>query len=432
MLVYTPHITNRCKYIFQVVFETVLKLPFELTNDVHLFESHLGPKINYSNRKFDEEFFIKKHDLLDQIGILDQDIHFSQWNGLPIFFKTSEEPIPFDIFSASFYLVSRYEEYLPHIKDHYNRFTAKESLAYKNNFLDKPLINLWLQAFQKQLNLSFPSLNFPHQKFTYLSTIDVDNAYYFLEKGFVRTVASFVKSVFQLDKEMIHYRKNVLLGKKDDPYDTFELQLELNKKYQVEVMYFVLLADYGLNDKNNSVYSRKFQLLIKHLADHAQIGIHPSFASNFNFETLKMEKNRLENIVNKEVFHSRQHFLKLELPKTYRNLNELLVEHDYSMGYASMPGFRASICTPFYFYDLELEKMTHLMVHPFCVMDATFNFYLKYRPEKSLETIKHFVDQVKSVNGQFVSLWHNEAWSDYKEWKGWKHLYQNMIDYIQN
>ena len=60
MLVYTPHITNRCKYIFQVVFETVLKLPFELTNDVHLFESHLGPKINYSNRKFDEEFFIKK------------------------------------------------------------------------------------------------------------------------------------------------------------------------------------------------------------------------------------------------------------------------------------------------------------------------------------------------------------------------------------
>ena len=172
--------------------------------------------------------------------------------------------------------------------------------------------------------------------------------------------------------------------------------------------------------------------MIKHLADHAQMGIHPSFASNFDFETLKMEKNRLENIVNKEVIHSRQHFLKLELPKTYRNLNELLVEFDYSMGYASMPGFRASICTPFYFYDLELEKMTNLMVHPFCVMDATFKFYLKYNPEKSLDTIKYFVDQVKNVNGQFVSLWHNEAWSDYKEWKGWKNLYQNMIEYIQN
>ena len=251
MLIYTPRITSRITYIFQVVLETILKLKYELTNDIIQFEAYQGPKINYSSQKLADEFFIKKHELLSQVGIIDQDIQINFWNDLPIFFKNSDEQVPFDIFSASFYLVSRYEEYLPHIKDHYSRFTAKESIAYKNNFLDRPLINLWLKEFQKKLSERYPSLNFSQQKFSYLSTIDVDNAYYFLEKGFVRTVASFIKSIVQLDIEMINYRKDVLLGKKADPYDTFDLQIELNKKYNIDVMYFVLLADYGLFTAEN-------------------------------------------------------------------------------------------------------------------------------------------------------------------------------------
>ena len=118
--------------------------------------------------------------------------------------------------------------------------------------------------------------------------------------------------------------------------------------------------------------------MIKHLADHAEIGIHPSYASNESFNILEIEKNRLENIIKKEVKLSRQHFLKLDIPKTYRNLLELSITDDYTMGYASHLGFRASICTPFYFYDLELESSTIMKVHPFSVMDATRRGFRKY------------------------------------------------------
>ncbi|MGC6490140.1 MAG: polysaccharide deacetylase family protein [Flavobacteriales bacterium] len=401
-----------------------------MTTDELRFNSHDGPKINYSNQKFDTEFLIKPIGLLHEEGISVQEIIISKWQELPIFYKSSEEEIPFDIFSATFFLVSRYEEYLPHIKDHHGRYTAEESIAYKYQFLDKPLVNQWIKAFKNILLNRFKTIKFPEQKFSFQSTIDVDAAYYFLEKGIVRTTASFIKSAIELDKEMIQQRKDVLLGRIPDPYDTFELQIKLNKKYNIDTVYFILLADYGLNDKNNLIHSRKFQLLVKHLADNAEVAIHPSYASNSNFETLVIEKNRLERIVKKEVKNSRQHFLKLDIPFTYRNLLELSIENDFSMGYASQPGFRASICTPYYFYDLELETSTNLKIHPFAVMDATFNYYLKLSPEKSFFMIKQIIDIVKAVDGHFISLWHNETWSEYKKWKGWSKLYLQMIEYI--
>ena len=108
-------------------------------------------------QQFDNELFVESHGLLFQTEIIDQELIFSKWEELPVFFSsTNKNTIPFDFFSASFYLVSRYEEYLPHFKDHYNRFKAVESLAFKNNFLQMPLINLWAEKFKGIIKLKYP------------------------------------------------------------------------------------------------------------------------------------------------------------------------------------------------------------------------------------------------------------------------------------
>ena len=229
---------------------------------------------------------------------------------------------------------------------------------------------------------------------------------------------------------MIKKRIDVLLGNQKDPYDTYNYQLNIIKKYKLDCFYFILLGNYGLNDKNVLVTSRKFKLLIKHLADYAKIGLHPSFNSNSNYNLLKTEQERLLEITKTAVNHSRQHFLQLSFPSTYRNLIDLDIFNDYTMGYAELPGFRASICNPYYFYDLELEKQTPLRIHPFAIMDATYRYYLKVSPEESLNSMKNIINQVKNVNGTLITVWHNETWSDYKEWKGWKLLFKNMVDYI--
>jgi hypothetical protein len=433
MLIYTPKLTNRIRYAMQLVFQDVWQQKYELTTDWAVFEAYDGPKLNYSNRQQGEELFVGMHGLLQEKGISDQEIQLYQWEETPVFFTTtSKASIPFDVFSAAFYLVSRYEEYLPHIRDHYERFMAKESLAFQKGFLQKPLVNIWLKKFLSIIQKHYPAFVDQSSGFRYSSTIDIDNAFCYKHKGVVRTAGAFARSLWENDQEAIKERWEVLRGRQQDPFDTFDLQLQLQAKYKLEVIYFVLLADYGLNDKNIPVQSRPFQLLIKHLADHAKVGIHPSFGSNYQSDKLLVERDRLQKIVKREVTASRQHFLKLSFPQTYRNLLELDITDDYTMGYAAQPGFRASICTPFHFYDLELEKMTPLKIHPFVVMDATFRYYLDYTPEQSLQLIKALVDEVKAVDGHFVSLWHNETWSEHGTWKSWSSLFEKMVQYIQS
>ena len=126
---------------------------------------------------------------------------------------------------------------------------------------------------------------------------------------------------------------------------------------------------------------------------------------------------------------SRQHFLKLTLPETYRNLIDLDITDDYTMGYASQVGFRASICTPFNFYDLDMELETKLKVHSFAFMEGTLKYHMKVGPEEAMQKIKPLIDDVKSVNGVFMSLWHNDTLNNQKLWAGWRAVYINMVEY---
>ena len=428
LLIYTPKITSRHKYIFKLFFNEIHQIKFQITEREDEFKAFDGAKLNYSNTSFEDDIFIESIGLLNEKGINQQDINVSPQNNIPAFFQSqSDSSMGFDVFSASFYLVSRYEEYLPFVKDIHQRFQAENSLAYKHDFLQKPLINIWAKSLMQKIKQKHPDLEVISPTYNYISTIDIDNAFYYLEKGFVRSLAGFFASLFSFDFNGIQQRFAVLLGKQKDPYDTYDAQLKLQKEYNLKVIYFILLADYGLNDKNISFTKRKFQLLIKRLADYASIGIHPSYGSNTNFAKLPKEIKRLEGITKREVTKSRQHFLKLTLPETYNQLVDFGIRDDYTMGFASAIGFRASICSAYTFYNLDTETILPIKIHPFAVMDATLLYYLKLSPEQSLTQISALIEEVKNVNGTFISLWHNDTFSNYKQWKGWESVYKEMI-----
>jgi len=169
LLIYSHKLTQRVQYIFKTIFTDVLKIQVSFTDDIEFFKETTSPKINYSNHKIADELFFQPSTILFETGIKEQDISITNFNNYPIFFATNKEStLPFDPFAASFYLITRYEEYLPHIRDHHDRFPIKESLAYQHNFLTIPLVNYWINDLEGIIQRSFKALTIPEREFEYI------------------------------------------------------------------------------------------------------------------------------------------------------------------------------------------------------------------------------------------------------------------------
>jgi len=208
----------------------------------------------------------------------------------------------------------------------------------------------------------------------------------------------------------------------DHPFDSYADQLALHKKYGLDTIYFVLFAEYDTNDRNIPVSNRHFITLIKGLADYCKIGIHTSFASLKAHEKLDQEFTRLSAVLNKDVNMTRQHFHVLNMPITYRNFVNRDVENDFSMGYAVIPGFRAGICDPFYFYDLDFEMETDMKVWPYAIVDKAIE--LGYDINRSFRSI---IDAVKAHDGTLITLWNNESLTRDRRAKAGLDNYESII-----
>jgi len=431
LLVYTTHINNRINYTFDLIFRELLGVDYKITTNDEEFVYEEGPKINYSKQKFDDEIFFFSNDLLFESGIKGTEITYIDFMGSKAFFPVynKDSVFTFDPFAASFYLVSRYEEYLPYIKDRFGRFHAKESMALKHGFLKKPIIDFWAKEIGQLLSIKYKDFKPTVKKFKHTPTIDVDMAYSYKLKGLLRTAGAYFSSMTKFDFQTVSERTRVLMGISNDPFDTYEYQFNIHKKYDLEAVYFILFAAYDEFDKSIHVQNPQFHKLIKSLADYAKVGIHPSYASNTDFNKLKKENELLSSVLKQEISCSRQHYLKIDLPATYRNLLNLDITNDYTMGFAIEPGFRAGISNSFNFYDLDMDTETALRIHPFAVMDGTLCDYKQLSPDEAIVEIKQLIDEVKKVEGEFISLWHNDSLSETGRWKGWRRVYEEMLSY---
>lgn len=428
VLVYTHKITPRLTYIFKQLFTRILLMPVEFTTHKIEFLSYEGMKMSYSKQAVGDEIFIRSTDLLFSHGIDHIEPVITYWEEEPCFFQTSTPSmVPFDLFAASFFLLSRYEEYMPHVRDEHERFAAFESFAYRKKFIEKPVVDIWAYKLRELFQKKYPEQQFEKRSFKYLSTIDVDLAYMYKYKGFMRHIGGIIKDLVELQFHKIPERFLIVFNFKKDPYDVYEKILKLHKKYEVELIFFFLLGEYNNFNKNISVNNGKFKSLIKEMADYVGIGIHPSYYTMKDEERLKHEKKLLESILNFQVIRSRQHFLRVDLPETYQNLLDLGITEDYTMGFAKHYGFRAGTCTPFYFYDLDFEIQTPLKLFPFAVMDGTLKDYLNMTTKKSFETIEKLVEEVRKVDGTFITIFHNESLSGTGRWYNWDKKFEEFL-----
>lgn len=428
LLIYTKTLTPRLEYIVQTLMDG-LGVEYRLTDDFTAFENFEVAKLNYSSELFEPNSFqVFPIDLLFENDIREQQIECFQYEDLTAFFKTSSPDFPFDIFSASFYLISRYEEYLPHQLDSYGRYAHENSLAFRENFLHLPLVNLWLQKFRKAVQAKFPSLTFNPKPFSYTPTYDVDIAFSYTGKGLVRNVVGGLRSMVKGEWLSMKERIAVLMNNQKDPFDIYEWLDDLHKQYNLQPIYFFLLAEEQIGyDKNIPPSNKQLQQLIKNLSEKYEVGIHPSWQSGDDVSLLHSEVERLKSITNSEVKSSRQHYIRMTFPDTYRQLIAAGIDKDHSMGYGSINGFRASYCLPYKWFDLEKNDVTNLTIYPFCWMEANSHFEQHYSLQQATEELEHYISIIKQVDGMLITIMHNHLLGDEQLFKGWKEMYRTGI-----
>jgi len=422
MLIFSPHRTPRLDYILKLILNELLGIRFEITHDLVQYQEHSGPKLNYSKKEL-SGFQIRPSILLFESETREIQVKKIEETEYVCFGDEKH----FDIFAASFYFVSRYEEHLKTPLDDHNRFSAEQSHLFKLGLLSQPIVNIWALHLAKDLIHKFPSLKLNKRKFEYISTIDIDQAWKYKYKGFFRTQGAVLRDLLDRNTEQLIERRTVLKGAQNDPFYNFSFQEELHAKYKTQVVYFIQVGKRGKYDKNQNPCHQPFQDLIKLLDSRAELGIHPSYQSNESIDLVRSEIETLESILERPIRINRQHFLMHKMPRTYKNLQALGIEEDYTMGYSTHMGFRAGIAAPFYFYDFENERETNLRLIPFNLMDITPMHYMGLDLARSIDIVKNQINAVHAVGGLFCTLWHNESLSESGRWQGWSPLYEEIL-----
>lgn len=417
VLIYAHTITSRLTYIFKVLLELLNGLEIKFTVSHKEFLDYAGPRISYG-QELASVVSYPAHTLLFDKEIKQYDLD-----------KTSSLKI-FDIddpFASAFYILSRYEEYLPFEKDKFGRFEADQSILFKKGLLQIPYVQIIAERIAGDLKSIYPEIKISKKSYSAKVLIDIDQAYSYLGKGKVWSTYISFKNILRADLKSLRLQKRVRRGSEKDPYDGYDFLKKQQQLSGLDFLYFIHCGDRSRYDRTIPVIKPEIRSLIKHISSYAKTGIHPSFYSNEVTGLFEKELKRLREIIGKKVMQSRQHYLRLELPVSYHKLIDAGIKEDYSMGYSTEDGFRAGICVPFHWYDLSKEKETSLVVYPVCFMEGIYGEVKELSAEESWKRMEKMIDTVKKYHGKPIVAWHNHTVTDHGEWKGWQEVFTKMI-----
>ncbi|MFY0674917.1 MAG: polysaccharide deacetylase family protein [Bacteroidia bacterium] len=330
--------------------------------------------------------------------------------------------VNFDLFASIFYLVARIDEFLPSSNfDDHGRFLVTSSLQFKYKAHQFPVVDIWI----KKLRDAFANKGITTKKeeFRWWNTVDVDQVFASQGKPLIKRVGRQVKKVTELKLGEAQKLAATFVGK-PDPFDVLPLMHSTKSR---DIAFYLVSGNTAFdhpetrNDTlvSNSINQNKLRF---------EIGLHPSYATFNDLGLIESEKNIIENVMQKDVVFSRQHYLHYKWPNTPALLNSAGITHDFTMGFADEIGFRAGTSRPFPFFNLLDNEEKDLTLVPFSIMDVTLKHYLELDVKQAKQLIFELIENVKACDGLFISLWHNESLSEIDGWKGWKSVYMEMKD----
>jgi hypothetical protein len=420
--------STRIRYTLDFLFLEVLKLPYKTisSEDSQASLAH----VQYCSSKelgIPGPLFIPNTHLLYTNAIISDD---PSCTGTGQYFKMFVRDGEFDLFSMVFFLLTRMEEYTPHKKDAMGRPLFSDFFSVKYKFSHLPLLDQLIHDFYRQLRKKFTSLPELSVQTQVLFGIDIDHMYLHANMPVYWKILALSKSIFQLN--FYRFRKILFPPTADkDPYAQYSQWAQPLLDRQIPLNVFVLSHRIkGLYDRNTCNSNPWFRYWIENFMRQFPVipQWHPSIQSRKNFRVLQKEKEVLEKITRHPITQSRQHFLDVKMPLTYRNLLALGICEDHSMGFYDRVGFRSSTAYSHYWYDLSKEKITSLRLIPPSLMDAQLKNYMKLDPVQGIEIIKKLRETLQKTGGYFSIIWHNSSFETSMGWEGWNKVFDSLLE----
>ncbi|MDO5759867.1 MAG: hypothetical protein Q4Q06_02440, partial [Bacteroidota bacterium] len=244
LVIYTDKHTNRLGYTLNFIFKDVLKIDYMVTLSKETFIAEKGAKLSYSQEPVYEELHLTQTNLLFETDINNIDLNFFEKEGFPFLFRSynQDDFLEFDVFAAVFYMISRYEEYMPFVADKHGRFSPEDSVAVEHNFLEKPVVDIWINILKNKILEKYPNEKFSQRIFSFLNTIDVDMAYCYKGKGMYRGMGGFIRDLINRDFSACKDRLKVIFLGKKDPYNCFDFLQTIISKNALKTLIFYLIA----------------------------------------------------------------------------------------------------------------------------------------------------------------------------------------------
>ncbi len=427
------------QYILDVLFTEFLGLDFEIETDdsisdwvIEFDNSKLIFKDDFFNQHKEDLSYLELENLPKKVSYISND--FIVENDIPVLYgndelsvKDSEIYCGIDIFASSFFMLTRWEEYVNKNRDNHNRFPAIESVALKNNFLDRPIVNEYVEMLWNMLTHLGYSEKRKEREFSLMTTHDVDepiryrNPYIYLR----RFIAELVKN------KSFRGAFNVVLtalGMRKDSFDTFDWLMDVSEKSGIKSYFFFMGKGQTRHDnryKSSDKFIEKLISKIKKRGHH--IGMHPTYNAYNNDVQFKAEKKELEKNLGVQMKFGREHFLRFELPTTWQIWEDNGMEWDSTLSYADKEGFRCGVCYDFPVFNILTRNSLNLREVPLVVMEGSFVTYQKTITAVEMENqINKLLEKVKRYRGVFVFLWHNSSFNT-DEWKDVQHIYKRIL-----
>ncbi len=319
-----------------------------------------------------------------------------------------------DFIASAFFMLTRYEEIVSQRTDQHGRFPLRDSLAYKEGFHHRPLVNEYAELIWNWIITLVPQARRKKKTYQIRLTHDVDQVRKYGTIPRELRIGASLAIKYQRPWKAINHLTGLMktrLGYCKDPYDSYDELMDISEQLGGTGCFYFMAEDTESRDKRYEVTSRDVVNVIENILKRGHdIGLHPGLGSYLSPEKLFCQKEKLDKVLGYCDYGGRQHYLQWKAPDTWCLYEQAGLTHDSSVGYAEIPGFRCGICMPFYVFDARAGRRLNLKEIPLIAMDTSL-FSKKYNNADGFEIKANLLtsikENIKKISGIYCLLWHN-------------------------